>query len=393
MPVDAEESTLDAESFANSCGETIDQVLNLDTWERDPDIASLCQRIEDEVGHAVETENRLSVEARTSIFQSLSDLTRPNAPPSAGVYKASVEDLQRVIRQALFNGGVEVCDGTRKDFETLPITITQIGICLATYQGNQQSFSHRLYQRDLRISSGDVLDDLLLMLDSRRISSRGIGQTGRPSILFRRGLMEYAERAALTYKSSSPWRMGHGQPATFSLLTGSGSMDLLRQSLTTLRDLILEHRKFVFVPSEDGDKRLLTLGYALREREYAIVHTAQSDMEEIVFGGKYNPADSGLARSFCREVGSKVAVGIYRTVEGAPPYVFYSHVDYCHEAALIVMADSLLQEYRGFPLLIDLADRLCRAAFGNDIFDGAVQNAYSRAGSPYRFLGERQTRG
>jgi hypothetical protein len=87
------------------------------------------------------------------------------------------------------------------------------------------------------------------------------------------------------------------------------------------------------------------------------------------------------------------AMGVYRAATAAPPYVFYSHIDHAHEAAMIVMADSLMQDYRGFPLLIDLADRLCRAAFGNDIFDGAIHSAYARANAPFCFMGERQTRG
>ena len=388
-----EEVLMDSQGFADACGEPLDRVLDIDTWESDPDLAALCRRIEDEIGDAVEMETRLGETARREVFAVLADPSRHGAPAGAGVYKATPEQLLRVCQQVLFNGAVEVCDGTRKEFNTLPITLTQIGVCLAAYRGNQQSFAHRLYQRDLRVQSGDLLSDLMVLLDSRKAGAQGGGQAKGPSALFRRGLMEYAERAALTYKSQAPWRMGHGQPATFQLLTGSGSMPLLRRSLATLRELILGHKRFVFVPSEDGDKRLLTLGHALQAGEYAIVQTAQADMESIVFAGKYNPADAKLARDFCREVGSQVVVGVYRAAEGAPPYVFYSHTKHCHEAALIVMADSLLQEHRGFPLLIDLADRLCRAAFGNDIFDGAIQSAYARADAPFRFMGERQTRG
>jgi hypothetical protein len=56
------------------------------------------------------------------------------------------------------------------------------------------------------------------------------------------------------------------------------------------------------------------------------------------------------------------------------------------------MADSVLQEHRGFPMLIDLADTICHTTFGNDIFNDAVQMAYAHAGAPLRYLTERQTR-
>ena len=49
----------------------------------------------------------------------------------------------------------------------------------------------------------------------------------------------------------------------------------------------------------------------------------------------------------------------------APPQLFYAHEDHADIAALVALADSVLQEQRGFPLLIDLADgnnRLARIA-------------------------------
>ncbi len=99
-----------------------------------------------------------------------------------------------------------------------------------------------------------------------------------------------------------------------------------------------------------------------------------------------------MVRNFCKKVGSQFVLGIYRTASAAPPYLFFSHIDHACEAALIAMADSVLQGHRGFPMLIDLADMICSTTFGNDIFNHAVQMAYTHAGEPFRFLNERQTR-
>ena len=89
--------------------------------------------------------------------------------------------------------------------------------------------------------------------------------------------MTFAERLILTHKSNAPWRMGHGQPAPYELLTGSGSMEFLRAALDLLRQLILDQQKFVFVPSAPSDRRLLTIGHALRPLEFAIVDTMEND--------------------------------------------------------------------------------------------------------------------
>jgi hypothetical protein len=61
-------------------------------------------------------------------------------------------------------------------------------------------------------------------------------------------------------------------------------------------------------------------------------------------------------------------------------------------AAHIAMADSLLQEHRGFPMLIDLADTVCRTTFGFDTLMPTVQATYAESGEPFTYLGERETR-
>ena len=76
-----------------------------------------------------------------------------------------------------------------------------------------------------------------------------------------------------------------------------------------------------------------------------------------------------------------------------PPQLFYAHRDHVHEAALIAMADSLVQPHRNFPALIDLADIACRGLFGTEGFDSAVESAYARRGRPLQYLSERTTRG
>lgn len=59
--------------------------------------------------------------------------------------------------------------------------------------------------------------------------------------------MTYAERAILARKATKPWRVGHGNPAPYELLTGSGSMELLESSMQAMRELVLNHRKILFV--------------------------------------------------------------------------------------------------------------------------------------------------
>src|SRR6266700_1277155 len=386
-----DEFFVDPQSFTSAYGESIDTTLNIDSWQTGGDLEGLYQRLEAEVQSAVEFENAQREIIRRDLLKRIR--LRPGAPRIAGCHRASSDDLKRVHHSLLFNGAVEACDGTSVVHDTLPVTITQIGVCLVSYQGDQGSWSQRLFRRDLRASTGNALDDLTAFLDNRgRRGSTDVDERGKLSQLARRGIMAYAERAILTRKSQAPWRLGHGSPMPYELLTGSGSMELLQHGIDLMEELILQHRKVIFVPSAPSDRHWLTLGQALNPLEFVILETIEERMLRIVEDGHYSKDFQRMARNFCKKVGSQIVLGIYRTASASPPYLFFSHIDHACEAALIAMADSVLQGHRGFPMLIDLAAMICSTTFGNDIFNHAVHMAYTHAGEPFRFLNERQTR-
>jgi hypothetical protein len=172
-----------------------------------------------------------------------------------------------------------------------------------------------------------------------------------------------------------------------------------------LEELICVHKKFVFVPSEPAARLLLTIGDALQPLEFAVVETLREHISAIVERSEYylpTASDTTIAgrrlsprewmARFRDEVASQVVVGVYRASELAPAQVFYAHVDHAHEAALIALADSVLQPHRGFPMLLDLADRVCSVTYGPESLAGPLQRAYTRAGAPLRYLSERMTR-
>lgn len=381
--------------FETAFSESLERTLNLDTWHAGADLMQLYERLEREVAEAVRQEGRIHSQIREVVFPHLR--TRPGAPPGAGVYSVPMSKIEHVHRQILFNGGVEACDGTVVAHDTLPVTITQIGVCLVSYQADQGCWVHRLFRRDLRASGSNPVDETLDLLDRRR--ERGAqdipSKRDRMSDLARRGIMAYAERAVLLDRSQAVWRMGHGSPTPYELVTGSGMVELLRAGLNVMRRMILDHRRFVFVPSATSQRELLTIGNALNPLEYAIIGTNQETLDRIA-GGHYRGESWGDAArevtEFVRDCGPKVVVGMYRASALAPAQVFYAHVDHAHEAALIAMADSVLQEHRGFPMLIDLADGLCSATFGGEWFGASTQLAYARAGEPFRYMAERTTR-
>lgn len=401
-PLDQE--NIAADEFREGFGEDLQRVLNLDTWSLGSDLGEIYRRVNDEVQAAVQQENAACEGIRKEIFPRLARY--PNAPNGAGVYRAALQDLERIHRGLLFNGGVEACDATIQSCDTLPLTIFQIGACLVSYRGNQGNWALSLFRRDLRARDDDPVEALFDLL-KRRERRDGLNRLSRDQLsrLARRGIMAYAERAILLEKSTATWRLGHGNPAPFELLTGSGSPELMVESTRRIRTLVEAHKKFLFVASEPNERVLLSIGQALQPLEYAIVRTLQDDINKTVEtatfpgvvaadtswdGVSLSPAT--WIRRFRDVVGPQIVVGVYRATGLAPAHVFYAHVDHADLAAHIALADSLLQEHRGFPLLIDLADTVCRSMFGRESLEAPVQAAYADAGAPWRFLSERATR-
>ena len=379
--------------FEEVYGEPISKALDLSTWQTGVNLEELYSRIGDEqVAAALRFEAGIKPLMREHVFAQIPK--RREAPPDAGIYQATRQQIERTHKGLLFTGAVEAADGTNFAHETVPLTVNQIGVCTISYKGDQGTYVHRLYRRDLRAGAADDLDHMLELLN-RRMQRTAIGASGEEDDLSRlasRGIMSYAERAVLSEKCTAPWRMGHGNPAPFELLTGSGSTEFLERSLLMLRRLLLEHKQWVFVPSAPRDLLLLTIGQALNPLEYAIVETAQEKMNSIVENNRYDPYHTKLANDFVAEAGPQIVRGVYKASRLAPPYVFYAHAECAHEAALIALADSTMHEHRGFPLLIELADRICAGTFGAQALATQMQVSYAAQGVPFEYLPERSTR-
>lgn len=394
-----------ASDYEAGFGEPLERTLDLETWPTGEDPAAIYERIAAEVESAIAHETKARAEIRSKVFPQLG--AYPGAPPNAGKHEASYNDLLRVHNGLLFNGGVEACDGTQQVHDTIPLTILQIGVCLVSYQGDQGTWVQRLFRRDLRAASDDPTAEMIELLE-RRQRRGGLNQSSRRdrlSDLMRRGIMAYGERAILLHRSDAQWRMGHGSPAPYELLTGSGSLDLMIEATKVIRELIEQHQKFLFVASEPSDRVLLTIGQALRPLEFAIVGSLKERIERTVANGHYRGqvtvdrrwdgkevSPQRWIENFRDEVAEQVVVGVYRATELAPAQMFYAHRDHADIAAHIALADSVLQAHRGFPLLIDLADNVCRGVFGAETLTGPVSAAYVGANAPWRYLSERATR-
>ncbi len=400
VPLLDSDGEITAERFQDSFSEDIQLVLDLSTWRTGVDLNEEYRRVEREVREAVERETELQEQVRKYVFPRLREA--PASPPCAGKHKANEELICRIHRGLLFNGGVEACDGIVQIHDSLPLSIYQTGVSMVSYRGDQGTWHQRLFRRDLRQKGITSLADAVELLERR--SQRSAGRTGEADDslgeLAQKALLDYAERAILLRRSTATWRMGHGNPITYELLTGAGNLELMVASTKVLRELVEQHQKFIFVASEPRERFLLTIGQALHPMEFAIVETLKEQVEDWLKQKRFTIGVSSLLAwddeqlipsewipRFLNEVASQVVVGLFRASLAAPAQLFYAHVDHADLAAHIVLADSMLQEHRGFPLLLDLAHRLCRSVFGEDL-EHMTQTAYAAAGAPWRYLNQ-----
>ncbi|MBP3956978.1 hypothetical protein J8F10_17045 [Gemmata sp. G18] len=394
-----------SDAFQRCFRESIDDVLNLATWHVGEDMSREYARVADLIANAVKAETALEARVRNLVVDKLHSFA--GAPPEAGKWPVSVDEIRDVHQGLLFNGGTDCCDGTVDVHDSLALTIYQIGVCLVSYAGNRGSWSQRLYRRDLHEERGDPVAETVALLEAR--STRGgLNQPDRRdglSELAKRAVMSYAEVAVLVEHSTALWKMGHGSPAPYQLLSGAGNPDVMIRSVRLLRRLIEDHKRFVFIASEPSDRLYLTIGQALHPCEYAIVGTLAQRIERFVgglhFSGRVTVDDTWddkpmmpelWASRFLDEVAPQVLVGVFRASPLAPPHMFYAHREHVHTAAKIAIADSVLMADRGFPALIDLADRTCQSVYGGGSLRDIATAAYARAGAGLRYGSERQNR-
>lgn len=393
---------MDSDAFQASFGEPIDNIFDLNKWYEGEALADTYERLDGELKEVFKQENRTREQIRNDLFPRV--FKRKDAPQGAGCYQATIDQLAHMHSGLLFNGAVEACDGITVAHDSLSMTIAQIGVSLISYYGNQGTWIQRLYRRDLRIRGTDSIDDIFELLERRRRRTEDESQDRRDKLssLSRRGILYFGERATLLERSKALWRMGHGVPVPYELLTGAGlvisetkdgikknDMPLLRHSMRVLRSLLGDYQRWVFISKVLSDRVLLTFGEALRPLEYAIVDSPYEIMRRIASGNL--PRRTGLqgeALEFVEDIGKNIVTGVYRASRTTPACVFYAHKDFAHQAALLAMADSVLQEHRGFPMLLDLAQMVCKTTFGAEVFNATIQQAYIDADLPYRALDE-----
>lgn len=362
------------DNFRKSYGEDFTDAINIETWKIDRNLAKLYSKIEHELFDAKRGELERHQTIRNELFPVIKEKIKV---PHAGLHNdTTLELIEKIHKGFLFNGAVTACGSMSVMYDSLPISITQMGICLVNYQGEHGSYSHQLFRRDLKFTHNDPVTDAIGLIERRRTDDKT-----KLNGLAMRSIKAYAERAILLEKSSAKWLLGYGFPAPYELMMGfwANREEVKDKSISLMHKMILEHKRFVYVQPSTMYPELWAFGSALKPFEYLVIDTMEDKMVQMVNSGDTRPEIKRAYEDFAREAGSKIAYGVYQVSKHTPPQVFYCHVEHIQTAALIAIADSALQLHSGTPMLLDLAENLCKNAFGKNDFMASIDQAYVRA--------------
>lgn len=382
-----------ADDYKKLTGESLSETVDLQRWKRGMDALRDYDRLEAEVvaGETASAEVRAAI--REKIFPAIAEAE--GAPATAGVWRLTDDDVRQTQHDVLMNGLVEGCDANVHVFNTMALQVIQIAVVAASYNAQEESWAHRIFKRDIRIDPGsNMVEETLALLKRRSPDDATITKPKAVTDMMRRGVMTFMERQVVADALKAPWRMGHGNPLAYELLTGAGNAEFIRLSLPVLQRLI-DHRRFIYVPSDTTEQHIKTIGDALEPLEYAIIQDSTSYLRRIAgghFRGEWEDVMRKDLTGFMTDAGPKVLIGVYRASRFAPAQVFYAHRDFVHEAARIAIADSVLLDHRGFPMLIEMADTMCRTYFGAQTVERPAFAAFANTDAPFRHLNERTTR-
>lgn len=374
---------LSVDDFHRAFGENFVDAIDINTWNIGTNLSELYPVIEQEWLKAKTDESKHQRVFREHVFPRIKDIGNV---PFAGL-NSQVENVKQLLskihRGFLFNGAVTACGSTHAIFNTIPLSITQIGVCLINYEKQHGSYSHRLFSRDLRFKSDDPVQEALDLIEKRKTIDNAGDARSAMSNLAIRGIKAFVERAILMDKRSpqSKWILGNGTPAPYELMTGfwGSQREMMNRSIALISRMVIDHQRFVYVHSCEKFPDLWTLGNALLPFEFLIIGSLENDLVRRVELGGTRGVIRDAYTGFAREVGSKIVRGLYKVSHQAQPQIFYGHIDHIRTAALIAMADSVFQLHAGKPMLLELASSLCDISFSKSDLGATIEQAALKA--------------
>jgi len=180
--------------------------------------------------------------------------------------------------------------------------------------------------------------------------------------------MSYKERE-ISLKRPEEWKFIHGTLVPLELRVprlGKGAFE----AALNLSKKLLDYKKCVGVISSSTRFNYIAAGLVLNPGQYMWTIPVGEAVAEEIEEAIGNARERKELENFKEKYLDNLKLGVFRI--GPKPYLFEAHEEYFDEAASLVIADSLHQQLRGFPLLIDYADSICKSVLSPDDFSKTI---------------------
>jgi hypothetical protein len=334
---------------------TFTEFINLDKWK---DFETHAQTIAEELSKDI----AISARQNERIQREVRDFLKKEYK----IHTVASSDLSWA-EEKLF--GTQVCavDGTHSIYPMLSGVRCRIGVAATSYRHRRTDgivFVSEQHLHPPDVSALEILKNR--MAESKLISS-----------LLIRAIMFYMERR-IGLDRDEEWIIFNGPIVPYELRTGIGRMKALDPCLS-LCERVLDRKTIVGVLAKSSEAEIISLGLALNSGEYVRIRSFKEDLEEWLPRAHFNTADEARFRSFIKTHGDALDVGVYKA--GQRAYVFHAHREHFDEAVALIMRDSMFQQLRAYPLLIDYADSLCSHMLGSSDFRRMVDIGLAKLGS------------
>lgn len=294
-----------------------------------------------------------------------------NIPEVEKRIKSVSPDIILDSLRKLSSGRVVGVDGTISIYPTPVGYRCRIGVVAVNYLGER--VGEALYVSDLEFID-EGLNDITELL-------RNIEELCKFTPLLYKCLMMYKERE-LVLNRSEEWKVIHGPIVPLEMRLGRLGVENVLEENIKLAERLVMHKKIIGVLSSTRRLRLLNLGYLLKPGEYMRVASVGKLMRSEK--RRLTREEESLIDGFIENYGDALVTGIYKASGKA--YVFESHRDYFDEAAGLIIADSLNNRTKGFPFLIDYADKVCHSLFSSEEFKSRFEQALLSAEGEEAFM-------
>jgi hypothetical protein len=280
------------------------------------------------------------------------------------IFFVKEEELQWA-RSQLSSGNVTAVDGTLSTYHLSTGTRCRIGIVATTYK-------NRKIEKVIFISEGRFIKNA----KEPRIYFEKISKVRFDTPLILRTIMFYKERD-VALKSRSEWKFVHGPLVPSELLFEKGTLSGAFEKNLELAQNIFKDKKIAGIVSDTSKLEYFQAGDILNRGEYMFINYKSNDLIDLL-ERHLSKEHKEMIEDFIDDYASHIKVGIFRA--GAKPYIFEAHEDNFDKIAALIIEDSRLQQLRGFPLLIDYADSVCKSLLAQEDFTREIEYKLIKVG-------------